>query len=387
MALPEPVELPSDDDGVRFAELPTSDGGHIGRITLAAPKTLNALTLGMIDAIAARLDHWAGDAGLRALWIEGEGDRALCAGGDIQALYRAMKANHDAGALVDDYAETFFEHEYRLDFRLHTWPTPVLCWGQGVVMGGGLGFFSAASHRIVGEKSRLAMPEITIGLFPDAGGTAFLCAMPEPLGLFLGLTGAHVNGADALWLGVATHGIGVEAREATLERLTAERWSADARDNRRRCDAWLNDLARTHPASLPPAQLPDRAGAIAGALGGVADAGAAAAALEALGARDEWLGKAVETFAAGCPMTAAVVVEQLGRGTGLSLAEKFRLELVVGTACARHTDFAEGVRALLIDKDRTPRWRHPAFDAVPREDVQAHFTAPWAEHPLSDLED
>lgn len=371
--------------GIRFAQLATADGGFIGRVTLAVPSTLNSLTLDMVDAFSARLDDWESSAGLRALWIEGEGDRAMCAGGDVQALHHSCRANHDAGERIDTYAEDFFEREYRLDYRLHMWRTPVVVWGQGIVMGGGLGFFSAGSHRIVGARSRIAMPEITIGLFPDAGGTALLCGIPDGIGLFLGLTGAQVGATDACHFGVATHAIDAGARSAVIDALTAARWSGDAGDNRRRLTAWLNGLALTYPFELPVAPLREHAERIAGALAGADDAATRVAALVALQGRDEWLDKAIGNLVRGCPMTAAIVGEQLARGEALRLADKFRQELVIGVACARHTDFAEGVRALLIDKDGAPQWRHGGFEDVTQADLDAHFKPPWTAHPLDDL--
>lgn len=370
---------------IRFAELETADGGFIGRVTLDVPATLNSLTLDMVDAFAARLDDWAGQPRLRALWIEGEGDRAMCAGGDIQALHRSCHANHVAGERVDAYAEDFFEREYRLDYRLHVWPTPVIVWGQGVVMGGGLGFFSAGSHRIVGARSRIAMPEITIGLFPDAGGTALLCGIPDGIGSFLGLTGAQVGATDALHFGIATHAIDAGARQTVLDALVAACWSGDPGDNHRRVTAWLNVAALAHGYELPPAPLREHAADISAVLASAKDTVARVAALTTLQGRDEWLDRAIGNLVRGCPMTAAIVDEQLARGAGLGLADKFRQELVIGAACARHTDFAEGVRALLIDKDGSPQWRHASVEDVSTADLEAHFTLPWPHNPLDDL--
>ena len=173
--------------------------------------------------LAAALVQWRDDPAVAMVYLRGAGDRAFCAGGDIQALYRSCKANREAGRRVDSYAEDFFEREYRLDYVLHTFPKPVLCYGHGVVMGGGLGLLAASRFRVVTPKSRVAMPEITIGLFPDAGGTTLLSAMPGSLGLFLGLTGTHFRGGDARALGLGTHLIADDAGpalEAALRGMT-----------------------------------------------------------------------------------------------------------------------------------------------------------------------
>ena len=197
---------------------PSAGPGHIAVATLNVPATLNSLDLTMVDALAAALVQWRDDPAVAMVYLRGAGDRAFCAGGDIQALYRSCKANREAGRRVDSYAEDFFEREYRLDYVL-TFPKPVLCFGHGVVMGGGLGLLAASRFRVVTPKSRVAMPEITIGLFPDAGGTTLLSAMPGSLGLFLGLTGTHFRGGDARALGLGTHLIADDAGPALEEAL------------------------------------------------------------------------------------------------------------------------------------------------------------------------
>jgi enoyl-CoA hydratase/carnithine racemase len=212
----------TDAPGIDFELWPSAGPGHIAVATLNVPATLNSLDLTMVDALAVALAQWRNDPAVAMVYLRGAGDRAFCAGGDIQALYRSCKANQEARRRVDSYAEDFFEREYRLDFHLHTFPKPVLCFGHGVVMGGGLGLLAASRFRVVTPKSRVAMPEITIGLFPDAGGTTLLSAMPGSLGLFLGLTGTHFRGGDARALGLGTHLIADDAGpalEAALREL------------------------------------------------------------------------------------------------------------------------------------------------------------------------
>ena len=176
---------------------------RIGIATLNAPGTLNGLSLAMVDALAAKLDAWAGDSGLVLVVLRGAGDKAFCAGGDLHALYAGMREAGVGGrAAVDPlsipYAREFFAREYRLDYQIHAYPKPILCWGQGIVMGGGIGLMAGASHRVVTETSRLAMPEIGIGLFPDVGGSWMLARAPGASGRFLALTGASINAADAI---------------------------------------------------------------------------------------------------------------------------------------------------------------------------------------------
>ena len=177
----------TDAPGIEFQLWPSAGPGHIAVATLNVPATLNSLDLTMVDALAAALVQWRDDPAVAMVYLRGAGDRAFCAGGDIQALYRSCKANREAGSRVDSYAEDFFEREYRLDYVLHTFPKPVLCFGHGVVMGGGLGLLAASRFRVVTPKSRVAMPEITIGLFRRRRHHFFL-PCPDPLASS-GLTG------------------------------------------------------------------------------------------------------------------------------------------------------------------------------------------------------
>ena len=370
-----------------LSEWDTSTGHRIGVVTLNAPKTLNSLTLEMIDLIDPQMRAWAADGAVVAVYLRGSGDRAFCAGGDIQALYHSMQANHDAGSRVDHYAETFFEREYRLDHLIHRFPKPVLCFGTGVVMGGGLGLLSASSHRVVTETSRVAMPEITIGLFPDAGGTALLSSMPGALGLYLGLTGTHINGADALIAGLGRYLVRSDVRATLEDALVGLPWARDADADAQALDAALEVLDRDADGVRPASPLAEHRGLIDAALGGVGDDYAAAIAGVRSLPDGKWFDRGKTNLESGCPATAGIVVEQLDRARNLSLAEMFRMELVIGTHCARNRDFAEGVRALLIDKDGAPAWSVDGLDALARETVLGHFEAPWEENPLADLQD
>ena len=148
----------------------TAGAGRLVRVTLDVPATLNSLTLEMVDQLQEKLNQWRTDPGIAAIFFEGTGDKAFCAGGDIQALYRDVTAKPGGPC---EYAENFFLREYRLDYTLHTYPKPIVCWAHGIVMGGGLGVMAGCSHRIVTEKTRIAMPEVGIALFPDVGGSWF----------------------------------------------------------------------------------------------------------------------------------------------------------------------------------------------------------------------
>lgn len=367
---------------VLLREISTACGRRFGHATLNAERSLNALSLEMIDLLAPQLDAWAADPGIVGVLLDGAGDKAFCAGGDVAALWRAIQAA-PAGT-VTAAAEAFFEREYRLDYRIHTYPKPLLCWGHGIVMGGGVGLLAGASHRVVSAQTRLAMPEITIGLYPDVGGSWFLQRVPGHGGLFLALTGAALNAADARFAGLADHVLDHASKAAVIAALGATRWGDDGTANRLRLDHLLGEFALRE--GLPASSLRqhfDRIEATVGR-GSLADI---AVRLHALAAdADPWLAAAATSFVRGAPSSAAISHALWQRARHLSLAEVFRLEYIVSLAGTVHADFPEGVRALLIDKDRKPRWQHRAVDEVDAGFVADHFRARFdGAHPLADL--
>ena len=358
---------------------PTSSGHIVAEARLNNPATLNALSLEMIDILFPALAHWAADEQVVAVVLTGAGERAFSAGGDIQALYRAIAHNHEQGERVDEYPYDFFEREYRLDFRLHTYPKPVIALGHGVMMGGGLGIFMAADFRLVPEKCRIAMPEVTIGLFPDAGGTWMLRNMPRHQALFLGMTGASISSQDAMLAGLATHALAFDSYPDFQEQLNSLPWVGSAQGDAKLISALLS--GRDVP-DLPKANLPAVPESLAEPTGLLE----VVSAIRELADTNVWLGKAVAAMDQGCPTTQGIVVEQLSRAGELSLAECFRMEMTIATHCADNHDFTEGVRALLIEKDNAPRWQFGDVESLPRAYVLSHFEEPWARNPLVDLE-
>lgn len=367
---------------VLLFEHPAASGRIVAEARLNSESTLNALSLDMIDILSPALKRWGADDRVAAVLLTGAGDRAFSAGGDIQALYHAMLKNHSAGAIVDSYPYAFFEREYRLDYQLHTFRKPVVSLGHGIVMGGGLGIFSGARYRIVTEKSRIALPEVSIGLFPDAGATILLGRLPVAAATFIAMTGSHINGADARLTGLATHAVAAAARDQVRECLLALDWGASIGEQADLIDAALAALTASSAPVMPAAQIVDVPDSLHPGGSPVEVAGRIAA----LAGRSAWIDKGIATMNAGCPTSLGIVVEQLRRAPGLSLGDSFRLEMTVATHCANHPDFAEGVRALLIDKDNSPRWRHAGLNALPLSYVAEHFSPPWARNPLDDLE-
>ncbi|HAD48617.1 MAG TPA: enoyl-CoA hydratase, partial [Idiomarina sp.] len=224
----------------------------IGVATLNAEKSLNALSLAMAEKLLPQLKQWADDDRVACVWLQGAGEKAFCAGGDIVAMYKAMQA--EPGKLVSE-VENFFTQEYQLDYAIQTFPKPLICWADGIVMGGGMGLMNGASHRVVTDRSLLAMPEVTIGLYPDVGATYFLNRMPQGCGLFLGMTGATMNANDALFLNLADHYLGHSHKQALLENLQQLPWGDTGALNKQKVTDLLNQMAADDATDMPAPQV------------------------------------------------------------------------------------------------------------------------------------
>jgi enoyl-CoA hydratase/carnithine racemase len=364
--------------------LAADNGSLIGILTLSAEKTLNALSLPMVDLLSAQLAAWADDERIVMVLLQGAGEKAFCAGGDLHNLYSTMmghRASRQAGdVLGNGYANEFFAREYALDYRIHTYPKPILCWGHGIVMGGGIGLMAGASHRVATEKTRLAMPEIGIGLFPDVGGSWFLSRMPGGLGRFLALTGASINAADARYVGLADRVLAHADQPHVLAALLRQPWSRDSAHSHALLGAVLRAAEEAGTTACTTGPLRQHRDLI-DQLCGRESLEAVLAAFAAVQSDDPWLVKALAAVTRAAPGSLALTWRLLERAPRLSLAEVFRMEYGAALHCCAQGDFAEGVRALLIDKDNSPRWR-PA-------DSTGHFLdTPWPlhAHPLAGLD-
>lgn len=377
----DPTTSPSDAP-VLFEEVATASGHRFGRITLNAPASLNALSLEMVDLIDARLRAWARGSTVVGIIIDAVGDKAFCAGGDVVGLYRSIRSAEPGQVPVG--AATFFEREYRLDYRIHCYPKPVLAWCQGIVMGGGIGLMAGASHRVLTPTTKLAMPEVGIGLYPDVGGSWILPRMPGGSGLFLALTGATINAADACFGGLGDFVLNHDDLGPVLKAVAAGSWSGDAAQDAASLSHLLDGFAAgvERPAS-PLRSHFDRIATVVGH-DGLKDLAPRLAALA--DDTDPWLARAGKAFLASSPMAVALGFELQRRVRHLSLADIFRLEWQASIGCCVHSDFAEGVRALLVDKDRQPRWQPASLADVTPALIEAHL-APRFEgaHPLADL--
>lgn len=376
-----------DTQAVVLFEEREAGGGHcIGIATLNAPKTLNGLSLEMTRLLDAQLRRWQDDARIACVVLQGAGEKAFCAGGDLHGLYRSMREVHGSGPgdiTANRHAAAFFEEEYRLDYRIHTYAKPILCWGHGIVMGGGIGLMSGASHRVVTERSRLAFPEISIGLFPDVGGSWLMRRVPHGAGLFLALTGAPLNAGDAIHAGLADVCVDSHRHDILLDGLSAQAWTGDSVLDGTQLSRFLAGIAQ----APEPGPLQNHAGLLA-RIGAQPTLEAAVAAIDALDSEDAWLQTARSTLRAGAPGSARLAWALQRSEATRDLADTFRTEYVVALHAAAHGDFAEGIRALLIDKDRQPRWNPATLAEADPAWAARFFEAPWpaARHPLADLQ-
>jgi enoyl-CoA hydratase/carnithine racemase len=365
---------------LHFEELTGADGARIGVATLDAEKSLNALSLPMLQGLAERLQEWAQAPGIACVMLRGAGTKAFCAGGEVRSLVEACRAHPGE---VPPLAGQFFAAEYALDYLLHTYPKPLLCWGHGYVLGGGMGLLQGSHVRIVTPSSRLAMPEVSIGLFPDVGASWFLARLPGKLGLFLALTGAQLNARDALDLGLADRFMGEGQFDQLIDGLLQLNWQEQST---LQLNSLLKAIEQEALGALPEGQWLARRARIDQAL----DVTDAVGAWRAIGQwredADPLLAKAARTLLEGCPLTVHLVWQQFERARLMSLAQVLRMEYTLSLNCCRHPEFSEGVRARLIDKDQAPRWHWPDIATIPQAVVDAHFDKVWeGRHPLADL--
>lgn len=346
----------------------------VATVTLNRPAALNALTLGMLEGLGAWLDEWERDAGVRAVVLRGAGEKAFCAGGDIRGLREMFLAGTGAH-------RHFFEVEYSVDHRIHTWPKPVVAILDGIAMGGGMGLAQGAALRIGGPRTRIAMPETRIGFFPDVGGTWFLQRAPGMLPLYLGLVGATIGAADALYAGLVDACLSPEAIALLEDELPR---AASAPDSRAAILALGRRLAIPPPhgeleALRPAIDLHFGRDSVAAILGSLE--------AEARPEYQPWAARTLALLEERSPTLLRVAFEQLRRGRGLDLAECFRLELNLIHGCFAQGDFVEGIRALLVDRDNAPRWNPPSLAEVSDASVAAFFAPRWPapEHPLRHL--
>ena len=354
---------------VLFTELECANNFRIGVASLNRPKQLNALNLGMCEALLTQLRIWESCTDVVAVVIKGEGDKGFCAGGDVAQVVKHIRAG---GPERYVYGDGFFTVEYALDLLIHTYPKPIVSWAHGVTMGGGVGLSVGASHRFVADKSRIAMPEIHIGLFPDVGGGWFLNRMPGASGLLMALTGMMINEADAIFGGLADYFAPHTQQTRFIESLSAINWGATSQDHSHQMTHHCREFSKPFADSLPRSILRDSFEAFREAVGRAKVVGVIKG-LNELAAKTPAFETAAANLQNGSPTAAAVVFEYMHRTRRMSLEQVLQLDLVLAKQFARRHDFPEGVRALLIDKDKRADWQPKLHGDVTAQMIADHF--------------
>lgn len=335
--------------------------GRAGVITMNRPKVLNALNLSMIRQIYPKLKKWDQDLETDIVIIKGVGGKAFCAGGDIRAVT-------EAGKVGDPLAQDFFREEYILNSAIGTCKKPYIALIDGITMGGGVGLSVHGRFRVATEKTLFAMPETAIGLFPDVGGGYFLPRLQGKLGLFLALTGFRLKGRDVQRAGVATHF--VESQKIPdLEKELVELKSPSAEDISRVLDSYQNQstLGADKPFILQK-HISD--------IDRLFNSGSVEGIMENLKADgSEFAVKQAETLLRMSPMSLKITFKQLQMGASLSLQDVLVMEYRLSQACMRGYDFYEGVRAVLVDKDQSPKWKPSTLSEVSEQSVEQCFSS------------
>ncbi len=322
--------------------------GRVGRILLNRPQALNAIDLPMIRACIRALQNWRDDPHIHAVVIEGAGERAFCAGGDVRALRQfELDGEHHK-------AEAFFSEEYELNLMIATYPKPYVALIDGICMGGGIGVSIHAPYRVATEHAAFAMPETAIGFFPDIGATFFLPRLPGCIGTYLGLTGTRVQGADAVHAGLATHFVHRADLPALAAALVADGPGA----------------LGSHTTSVPEFSLAAQRDVIDHCFG----ADSMIDIVQRLKAiSDEWAAKTLGMLRTVSPTALCWTLEALRRGADMTLPQCQAAELALTRTTMRHPDFAEGVRAMVVDKDRKPQWKPARVEDVDPAVVASMF--------------
>jgi enoyl-CoA hydratase len=351
----------ADSDDILFGR----EGG-LATVTLNRPQALNAFTLDMYRRFDPMLRGWADDPRVKAVLIRGAGERAFCAGGDVRAIYEAGRGISGDGSLTS----VFFREEYELIRHIHRYPKPYVAIIDGITMGGGAGVSVNGAYRVATERTMLAMPETGIGLFPDVGATRFLNLCPGRIGHYLGLTGARVGAADALYCGFATHFVPRDGVPALVAGLAG----SDG----------VEEILAGFTADPGPAPIAARQPAIDRCFAG----DTVEAILDALereaadgGPDAEWAAQTHAGLLPKSPTSLKLTLRQLIAGRGFAIEDALALEYRLTQHVMAGHDFYEGVRAVLVDKDQQPRWDPPTLAAVTEAMVDSYF-APLGEAEL-----
>ena len=392
----------ADDIAVLAEEILSHDGLHrIGVMTLNSAKTMNAVDLNMVNLIDDVLARWQADDGIVAMVMHGAGDKAFSAGGDIRQLYNSMQAEGDEHL---KYADAFFKGEYSKNYRVHRFGKPLIAWGHGFVMGGGLGLFIGANHRVGTETLKLAWPEIRIGLFPDVAGSYYLSRLAFPLGHWMALTGSQMNAIDGKKAGLINYCVANNELDHLIDQLRHQPWQNNKAMNNQYVRQLLTQFEQQSDAEQPESSFPESmldgneeqikqlfSGMPEQAFSSFADNKQAlkwvAERINTIDSDNVWFNQGRDNFNSGCPATAHLIMRQLQLGKNMTLKEVVKWELILALQSVRHPDFSEGIRAMVVDKDFKPNWQHASVADVSEDWIEGLLTPLWSvdEHPFDQL--
>lgn len=338
--------------------------GQLGLITLNRPQAMNALNLGMVQAMYKQLKAWANDTAVQAVAVIGAGDKAFCAGGDVVSLYKSGKAWKENGCEGEAEWRTFFHDEYRLNSLIKHYEKPYIAIMNGITMGGGVGISVHGAYRIATDNTMLAMPETGLGLIPDVGGGFFLPRAPQHLGMYLALKGERVRAADCRYLGICNSYVPEDKIQGLLQELI-ETPSLD-RDRVSLLLARYNEDAGESPLSLMHDKIDQYFGH--GSVKTILDK------LKANGG--EWALEQLKALKRMSPISMLVTFEQMQRGAELDFNDVMKMEYRIVNQIMKGDDFYEGVRAILLDKDYKPKWSPATYKEIDDALVAAHFEEP-----------
>jgi len=343
----------------------TEVNNGIGWVKLNRPQVLNSINLEVVELITEALEKWRNDADVIFVCLYGEGEKGFCAGGDMRKFYDLR--NED----VVSYAENFFSAEYQLDAFIHQYSKPIVAYMNGIVMGGGVGLSIGATHRIVTEKTKWAMPEMNIGFFPDVGASFFLNQLPGHTGRYLALTARVITANDTIYVGAADYYMESSNWKTIQTKLLEKDWSSES------IQQDLDEFIQSNCTSLPSiSQLAivqedinrhfqyETVEEIVKSLQDDAFTG------------NEWAAREVHTLLSKSPTSLKVTLQQLINGKGRSLNECLEMEKNMAIQFMKTADFYEGIRAVLVDKDRSPKWVPETLETVTDSDIERYFSLP-----------
>jgi len=348
----------------------------IGKATLNSERTLNSLTFEMLDALQNKLLEWNDSPSICAIVLEGAGTRAFCAGGNIKKLQSEILQRQKFGIDENSFAFKFFLKEYSTDYLMHKLKKPCVVWAHGITMGGGLGLIQGASFKVVTSQTIMAMPEISIGLYPDVGAFYFLKNLKIPgLGLFMALTGARVSGYDCVISGLASHYLDDHSRNPFIHGLMQVKWDHDSDADQTEIDKVLNGLLiKSEKPSVFTNEVLDRLkkwDKIESLSDLIKDFKTNFYLLS------DWEKESLGFLLKGSPTSVAVTFKRFKQSQDTNPLNALENDLAMSMQFAKGSDFVEGVRALILDKDLDPKWNPTVIEKIPQESLDFHFHNPF----------